>query len=88
MKSVYISDKFAVNVGEITQAVKRGLVAVGGIDEILEDKDTILVKPNFVIKRDKAITNPAVIEAVVANLVGCGDRRIILGEAGNARRRV
>lgn len=84
MKTVYISDEFSVNVGEITEVVRRGLEAIGGIEEILEGKDTILVKPNFVIKSDKAITNPVVIEAVVANLVECGERKIVLGEAGNA----
>ena len=80
---MFISDQFSPALREVKAAIQEGIEAIGVIREILEGKDTILVKPNMVINSDKATTNPVVVEAVVALLVEHGAKRVILGEAGN-----
>ncbi len=67
----------------IEYATTRAIELIGGISEVANDKNSVLLKPNLVNPNPNDTTNPMVIEAL-AKLMKNSGKEVYIGEAGAA----
>ena len=67
----------------VEYAITRAIELIGGINEVVKDKNSILLKPNLVNPNPSDTTNPIVIEAL-AKLMKNSGKEVYIGEAGAA----
>ena len=70
------------NTSGIKKSVKRAIDLIGGMNQIVNKGDSVLIKPNFVAPFSGAITNFNIIEEVVEEVRKCGGVPIIGESAG------
>ena len=70
------------NTSDIKKNVKRASDLVGGMDQIVNRGDSVLIKPNFVAPFNGAVTNFNIIEEVIEEVRKCGGEPMIGESAG------
>lgn len=68
--------------GNLKPAIEQAVVAIGGFEQLVKPRDTILVKPNFnSADRAPASSDPRFVRAVIELLYEHGANKVILGES-------
>ena len=70
------------NTSGIKKSVNEAIKLIGGMDQIVNRGDSVLIKPNFVAPFSGAITNFNIIEEVIEEIRKCGGEPMIGESAG------
>ena len=71
-----------MNSSNVKKSVKKAIDLIGGMDQIVNRGDSVLIKPNFVAPFSGAVTNFNIIEEVVEEVRKCGGEPILGESAG------
>lgn len=72
-----------INNGDITSAVKEAIDLIGGVKDIMHDKQKIMLKPNLVSPDPRSTTKPEVIKALIEIFIKEG-KEVSIGEGSAA----
>ena len=68
---------------KITAAVEKAIDLLGGVGQVMQGKESILLKPNLVSTQVEATTKPEVVRALAQLMKGAG-KEVLIGEGSAA----